>query len=147
MLYLFANCALDTDRRELRRGTRPVPIEPQVFDILEFLIANRSRVVSKDDLREAIWRGRIVSESALSTRLNSARAAIGDDGDAQRFIRTLPRKGVRFVAEVHVEPKTVQAAKLTAAAPHSAAENGAEQPEYVSALSEKPSSIGGRRST
>jgi adenylate cyclase len=100
VLYLFSNCALDTDRRELHRAARPVPVEPQVFDLLAYLIENRERVVSKEDLRQAIWKGRIVSESALTSRLNSARNAIGDNGDEQRFIRTLPRKGVRFVGDV-----------------------------------------------
>ena len=100
MIYLFGDCALDTDRRELRRRSGLVEIEPQVFDVLEFLIRKRDRVVSRDDLLEAVWQGRIVSESTLSTRINAARAAIGDDGTAQRMIRTLPKKGVRFVGEV-----------------------------------------------
>ncbi len=105
MLYLFGDCALDTDRRELRRAAGLVPIEPQVFDILEYLIGNRARVVSKDDLRAAIWNGRIVSDSALTTRLNAARAAIGDSGEGQHLIRTLPRKGLRFVGDVREEPR------------------------------------------
>jgi TolB-like protein/Tfp pilus assembly protein PilF len=100
MIYLFGDCALDTDRRELRRGSRLVEIEPQVFDLLEFLIRTRERVASREDLLEAVWRGRIVSESTLSSRINAARSAIGDDGAAQRLIRTLPRKGVRFVGDV-----------------------------------------------
>ena len=78
--YLFENYALDTDRRELRRGAELVAIPPQVFDLLDYLIRNREHVVSKDDLIEAIWKGRIVSETALTTRLNAARSAIGDYG-------------------------------------------------------------------
>ena len=105
MIYLFDDCALDTDRRELRRGSDLVEIEPQVFDLLEFLIRNRDRVVSRDDLLEAVWQGRIVSESTLSSRINAARVAVGDDGTAQRLIRTLPRKGVRFVGEVREHEK------------------------------------------
>jgi DNA-binding winged helix-turn-helix (wHTH) protein len=101
--YRFENCVLDTDRRELRRGTRLVPVEPQVFDVLAYLIRNRERVVSKDDLLASVWRGRIVSESALGTRINAARSAVGDSGEAQRLIRTLPRKGIRFVAAVQEE--------------------------------------------
>ena len=100
MLYLFESCSLDTDRRELRRGTDIVSIEPQVFDLLHFLIQNRARVVSKDDLIAAIWGGRVVSESALSSRMTAVRQAIGDSGEAQRLIRTFARKGVRFVGEV-----------------------------------------------
>jgi class 3 adenylate cyclase/DNA-binding winged helix-turn-helix (wHTH) protein/tetratricopeptide (TPR) repeat protein len=98
--YLFEDCALDTDRRELRRGTALLSLEPQVFDLLVYLIGNRKRVVSKDDLLTSIWHGRIVSESALSTRINLARSAIGDNGREQRLIKTLPRKGLRFVGIV-----------------------------------------------
>jgi TolB-like protein len=98
--YLFENCALDTNRRELSRGVELVAIPPQVFDLLDYLIRNREHVVSKDDLIEAIWKGRIVSETALTTRLNAARSAIGDTGEEQRLIKTLPRKGFRFVGPV-----------------------------------------------
>jgi DNA-binding winged helix-turn-helix (wHTH) protein len=99
-IYQFAGCTLDTARRELRLGDDLVAIEPQVFDVLTFLIEARDRVVSRDDLLDAVWHGRIVSEATLSSRLNSARTAIGDNGAEQRLIRTLPRKGVRFVGEV-----------------------------------------------
>ena len=98
--YLFGDCVLDTDRRELRRGTALVAVEPQVFDLLAHLVRNRDRVVSKDELLAAIWHGRIVSESALFNRINAARSAIGDTGGKQRLIKTLPRKGLRFIAEV-----------------------------------------------
>ena len=100
VLYLFGDCELDTDRRELRRASSLVPVEPQVFDLLVYLICNRDRVVSRDDLIASIWEGRLVSESALATRINAARAAVGDSGEAQRLIKTLLRKGVRFVGEV-----------------------------------------------
>jgi adenylate cyclase len=101
LLYRFGNCVLDEDRRELRRGTALVSVEPQVFDILSYLIRNRERVVSRDDLIVSIWAGRIVSESALTTRINAARSAIGDNGQDQSLIKTLPRKGFRFVGTVH----------------------------------------------
>ena len=100
MRYSFEDFCLDTDRRELRRGGGLVAIEPKVFDLVEFLIRNRARVVSKDSLIEAIWGGRIVSDSALSTSINAARCAIGDTGEDQRLIRTLHRKGIRFVGNV-----------------------------------------------
>jgi TolB-like protein len=103
--YLFEDCALDTACRELRRGTRLVAVEPQVFDLLIYLIRNRDRVVSKDDLLASVWRGRIVSESALSTRVNAARVAVGDSGKAQRLIKTLPRQGIRFVGTVREDEK------------------------------------------
>src|SRR6516164_3156 len=103
LLYCFEDYALDLDRRELRRGTSLIPLQPQVFDLLAYLIRNRDRVVSKDDLIAAIWSGRIVSESALTTRINAARNAIGDSGDNQHLIKTLPRKGIRFVGVVREE--------------------------------------------
>lgn len=100
MPYLFEDCVLDTDRRELRRGSALVAVEPQVFDLLVHLVRHRHRVVSKDELLATVWQGRIVSESALFNRINSARGAIGDTGDEQRLIKTLPRKGLRFIAHV-----------------------------------------------
>ena len=103
MRYLFENCVLDTDRRELRRGADAVPVAPQVFDMLAYLIRNRERVVGKDDLIAAIWDGRIVSDAAITTRVNVVRRAIGDSGEEQRLIRTLPRKGFRFVGTVQEE--------------------------------------------
>ena len=105
MRYFFEDCALDTDRRELRRGPDVVPTTPQVLDLLEYLIRSRDRVVSKDDLVNAIWNGRIVSDAALTTRLNAVRRAIGDSGEQQRLIKTFPRKGFRFVGTVHDEDR------------------------------------------
>ena len=110
MRYLFEEYAFDTDRRELHRGADVVSVTPQVFDLLAYLIRNRERVVSKDDLIDAIWNGRIVSDAALTTRLNAARCAIGDSGEEQRLIKTLPRKGFRFVGQVR-EAREVAGAK------------------------------------
>jgi TolB-like protein/tetratricopeptide (TPR) repeat protein len=98
--YLFEDFALDAKKRELHRGPDAVSIGPQAFDLLVYLIRNRDRVVSKDDLISAIWARRIVTDAALATRLNSARAAIGDTGEEQRLIKTLQRKGFRFVGMV-----------------------------------------------
>jgi adenylate cyclase len=100
MQFLFSDQMLDTDRRELCRGPDRVAIEPQVFDLLVYLMENRERVVSKDDLIAAIWEGRIVSESTLTSRINAARKAIGDSGQDQKLIRTISRKGFRFVGTV-----------------------------------------------
>jgi adenylate cyclase len=104
--YSFENYTLDTDRRELRRAADLIAIEPQVFDLLEFLIRNRDRVVSRDNLIGSIWGGRIVSDSALSARISSARTAVGDCGAEQRLIKTFPRKGVRFLGAVRVDQKS-----------------------------------------
>jgi TolB-like protein/DNA-binding winged helix-turn-helix (wHTH) protein len=98
--YRFEEYAFDTDLRELYRGTEAVSVAPQVFDLLDYLIRNRERVVSKDDLINTVWNGRVVSDAALTTRLNVARSAIGDSGEKQRLIKTLPRKGFRFVGTV-----------------------------------------------
>jgi TolB-like protein len=106
--YRFDDCAIDTDRRELHRANALVEVAPQVFDLLVHLIRHRDRVVSKEDLLASVWQGRIVSDSALFNRINAARSAIGDTGGRQRSIKTLPRKGLRFVAEVceEVTPPT-----------------------------------------
>jgi TolB-like protein len=100
MQFLFAEHTLDTDRCELLRGSAPIAVEPQVFDLLVHLVQNRDRVVSKDNLIATVWGGRIVSDSTLASRINAARKALGDSGDEQRLIRTVARKGVRFVGEV-----------------------------------------------
>src|SRR6187455_3395242 len=104
MQFLFGDHTLDADRRELRRGAEPISVEPQVFDLLIYLVENRDRVVSKDDLIAAIWGGRVVSDSTLTSRINAARKAVGDSGDNQKLIRTIARKGLRFVGDVHVGP-------------------------------------------
>ena len=103
MQFFFSNHSLDTDRRELARGGKGVAVEPQVFDLLVFLVQNHARVVSKDELIANVWDGRIVSESTLTSRLNAARKAVGDSGKEQTLIRTLSRRGVRFVADVSTD--------------------------------------------
>jgi TolB-like protein len=100
VVLLFGNCRLDIARREFHCGTELVALEPKAFDLLSYLVRNRDRVVSKDDLLHAVWAGRIVSDSAITTRINAVRRALGDDGTAQRLIRTFTRKGVRFVGDV-----------------------------------------------
>jgi adenylate cyclase len=130
LLYLFEDYALNTQRRELRRGGAPVAIEPKVFDLLAFVIENRQRVVSRDDLIAQVWDGRIVSESALARCIYGARSAIGDNGEAQRLIKTIQRKGLRFVGAVREEqqPSGVADAGI-----------GAAQPAPVLALPDRPS--------
>ena len=100
MHYIFENYVFDVGRHELLRGSTRVEVEPGVLDLLRYLIENRERVVSKDDLIEHVWNGRIVSESTMTSRITAARHAIGDTGSEQRLIRTVARKGVRFVGEV-----------------------------------------------
>jgi DNA-binding winged helix-turn-helix (wHTH) protein len=102
--FCFADHTLDTERRELYRGSEPIAVEPQVFDLLIYLMENRDRVVSKDDLIASVWGGRIVSDSTLTSRINAARKAVGDSGEEQKLIRTIARKGLRFVGEVRTQP-------------------------------------------
>ena len=96
--YVFEDCELDTDVFELRRAGELVRIEPQVFDVLVHLVRHRSRVVTKEELLDEVWGDRFVSESALTSRLKTARQALGDDGQLQRCIRTVHGRGYRFVA-------------------------------------------------
>jgi DNA-binding winged helix-turn-helix (wHTH) protein len=145
LLYVFDNYALDPQRRELRSGAATVAMEPQAFDLLLHLVRHRERVVSRDELIEQIWGGRIVSESALSTRINAVRSAIGDTGAEQRLIKTLPRKGVRFVGEVREEQRPCEAASANAPESHAleiidvrSANEGLPAPQAQGAGTEAP---------
>ena len=105
MQFLFTDHTLDTDRRELRRAGEPIDVEPQVLDVLIYLVENRERVVSKDDLIASVWEGRIVSDATVSSRIYAARKALGDTGQGQKLIRTFARKGHRFIGAVRTQPK------------------------------------------
>lgn len=128
MQFLFRDHLLDTDRRELSREQVPVAVEPQVFDLVVHLMENRDRVVSKDELIDKIWHGRSVSESTLTSRINAARKAVGDSGASQALIRTISRKGFRFVGDVET--------KRGAAALEPA--RGAQAPRATLALPDRP---------
>jgi TolB-like protein len=151
VIYLFGAYVLDTEKRELHRSNEPIPAEPQVFDLLEFLIRNRDHVVTKDDLVKSVWIGRIVSESTLTSRIAEVRRAVGDTGDHQQIIRTIARKGLRFVAEVReqsLQKETVlvgddltrQIAKMESNASTRKSE-GEERPIQALALPDKPSIV------
>ena len=112
MQFLFTDHVLDIDRRELRRGAEQIALEPQVFDLLVYLVHNRDRMVSKDDLIASVWQGRIISESTLTSRINAARKAVGDSGEDQHLIRTIPRKGFRFIGTVTERDKLSEPAAL-----------------------------------
>ena len=98
--YRFGNCELRQSARELRRDGQLVALEPRAFDLLVFLTENRHRVVTKDELLEAIWPGTYVSETSLSRCVMKARRAVGDDADTQNTIKTVHARGYRFIAEV-----------------------------------------------
>jgi TolB-like protein/cytochrome c-type biogenesis protein CcmH/NrfG len=115
--FCFADHTLDTERRELYRGSEPIAVEPQVFDLLIYLMENRDRVVSKDDLIASVWGGRIVSDSTLTSRINAARKAVGDSGEEQKLIRTIARKGLRFVGEVRTQPTGAEPADASGLPP------------------------------
>src|SRR5262249_34391167 len=113
MQFHFGNHVLDVDRRELRRGSDPIAVEPHALALLIYLVENRARVVSKDDLIASVWGGRVVSDSTLTSRINAARKAVGDSGGDQKLIRTIARKGLRFVGAVHTPngPESAHAAR------------------------------------
>src|SRR5436305_15313038 len=114
----FEDFSLDLQRRELRRGANLLTIEPKVFDLLAFLIQNRDRVVTRDELITHVWNGRVVSESALATCISASRSALNDSGEQQRLIKTLARRGIRFVGRVEEqEPASHASAQLQAVAP------------------------------
>src|SRR5881409_1170644 len=102
MIFRFAGCELDLARVVLRRAGREVKLEPQVFDVLAYLVQRRGEVVRKEELLDEVWGDRFVSDSALTTRIKSARQAVGDDGNRQTVIRTVHGKGYEFVAQVAV---------------------------------------------
>jgi TolB-like protein/Tfp pilus assembly protein PilF len=104
MQFSFSDCLLDTDRRELRRDSESVDVEPQVLDLLIYLVRNRDRVVSKEDVIASVWASRIVSDGTLTSRVYAARKAVGDSGQEQRLIRTIARKGLRFIGTVCEQP-------------------------------------------
>ncbi len=109
MIYAFGHFKLDPGKGELRANGQPQALEPQVFALLAFLVEHRERLVSRDEIFEIVWDGRSVSDSALSSRIKSARRALGDDGQAQRLIRTAHGRGFRFVADVRVEGEGMRA--------------------------------------
>jgi TolB-like protein len=132
--FSFADHTLDIARRELRRGEEAIAVEPQVFDLLAYLVQSRDRVVSKDDLIASVWGGRIVSDATLSSRIYAARKALGDSGEQQKLIRTVARKGLRFVAAVSTQPLDQEPA--LAAEP--AADARTERPSPALPLTERP---------
>src|SRR5947209_8695457 len=121
MIFSFGQYKLDVERRELRDGALAVHLEPQVFDLLLYLLENRDRVVSKDDLIGSVWGDRIISESTLTSRINAARQAVGDSGKNQKLIRTFPRKGFRFVQAVEAQTAGTTATGLAKAPEHATA--------------------------
>ena len=121
--FQFEDFVLDAERRELRRAGDLIAVEPQVFDMIEFLVRHRDRVVTRDDLLDAIWNGRVVSESTLASRINAARRALNDTGEEQRLIRTVARKGLRFVGEV-ADGKAASAVNA-----HAAPQSGLQLPD------------------
>lgn len=122
MKYRFGQCELDIDRHELRVGGDPQPIEPQVFDLLRHMAENSGRLISRDELIEAVWGGRIVSDAAISSRISAARQAVGDDGSRQAIIKTVPRRGFRFLAGVETLEASAGAAAGGNAEPPEAAD-------------------------
>lgn len=140
MRFDFDEFSLDTDRFELSRAGGPLHLEPQVVELLALLIENSERLVSRDEIIARIWRGRVVSEAALSSRIKSARQALGDDGQSQRYIRTVHGKGFRFLAPVQRNdraPRAGDAAQL----PHGEAGAGRAVPSPAAAHAARPAVV------
>lgn len=128
MHFIFGEYTLDLERVELKRGSVLVDVEPQVFDVLAYLISHQDRVVTQDELFDSIWKGRVVSLSTLTSRINAARTAIGDSGRAQTLIKTVARKGYRFVGNAN------EAAKGDGLAPAADAHIRMDEPPAQAAL-------------
>jgi TolB-like protein len=126
--FFFSDHTLDTDTRELRRGDVAIAVQPQVFDLLAFLLKNRERVVGKEELLTALWGGRRVADSTLATHINAARKAIGDSGEEQRLIRTVARKGIRFVGDVQLSSAAAESVPTLASSPRLAASPPPDRP-------------------
>ena len=107
MTYRFDNCELDDERRLLVRQEQPIGMEPKAFDVLVYLVANRERVVSKDDLLDQFWADTFVGDAALNRCIMLVRKAVGDTSNPRRLIETHHRRGFRFIApveSVHPQP-------------------------------------------
>jgi TolB-like protein/Tfp pilus assembly protein PilF len=124
MIYSFNQFELDTDRFELRQDNVPVSIEPQVFALLTLLVDNHDRMVSKEEMIERIWKGRVISDAALSSRIKSVRQALGDDGRSQRLIRTIHGRGLRFVGDVEIAREIDRKERVSGSGSEDAAETG-----------------------
>jgi TolB-like protein/Flp pilus assembly protein TadD len=142
--FRFADYEIDIARQELRRGGEVVPIEPQVFDLLVHLIQNRDRIVSKDELIDVVWQGRIISEAAFSSRISAVRRAIGDDGQSQVFVRTHHKRGFRFVGEVTADAVSNVPARDAigeSAAERDVAGNDTPEPTRIIAAADAPALV------
>lgn len=106
MIYRFHNISLDTQLYQIKHGDHLIPVEPQVFDLLVYLIQNHQRVVTRNELLDKLWSGKVVSDAALNGRLKTARKALGDSGRAQNIIKTVHRRGYQFVAPVSLSDRT-----------------------------------------
>ena len=129
MIYQFDRFELDMARFELREEGTVQPLEPQVFSLLAYLIEHRERLVPKNEIFEKLWDGRVVTDSALTSRIKSARRVLGDSGKAQQFIKTIYGKGFRFIADV----------RFTHSVSMVLPGNGTEKPDVAIELSQRPS--------
>lgn len=143
MIYSFSDYSVDTERLELSGTMGPIQLQPQAFALLVFLIENADRVVSKDEIFEAVWQGRIVGDGTLNARINAIRTALGDDGTRQETIKTMPRQGFRFVANIGSAEKagvpatqSSPAAKSIGILPFTDIGNDPEQAYFADGLTE-----------
>ena len=142
MVFVFDDCELDLDTLQLRVGGQPRSVEPQVFDVLAHLVRHRDRVVSKDELLDEVWHHRFVTESAISSRIKSARRAIDDDGRAQRLIRTAHGRGYQFVGIAQVAGRAYEVSDDSCCATGSGSAPATSSPRRAKSM---PSRHGMRR--
>ena len=145
MIYRFSDFSLDPEAFELAQGGDKIAVEPQAFGLLHCLIENRDRVVSKDELIDKVWDGRIVSDAALTSCVNAARRAVGDDGKSQAVIKAFPRRGFRFVAALksastRVRPRRCEVGETTASTRCTSPETSRTSPTFTDCRSRSPSS-------
>lgn len=134
VIFVFGDCELDTQRYELRRGGVTCHVEPQVLDLLVHLVTNRDRLVTKDEIHETIWKGRVVSESSLSARISAARRVLGENGSEDGYIQTVFRRGFRFMGPVEIRNSPSEPARTRserAASPVPAPPVDPSVPAYV----------------
>jgi DNA-binding winged helix-turn-helix (wHTH) protein/alpha-beta hydrolase superfamily lysophospholipase len=134
MKYRFGQCEIDIERHQLLVDGVPRAVEPQVFDLLRYMIENADRLVTQNELIDAVWQGRIVSDSAVGARISAARSAVGDDGSRQAMIKTVPRRGFRFIAEVRTvtgQPEETDRTVPSSVEPRGAASASAQRVRFT----------------
>jgi len=124
----FGEYSLDTQKGRLYQQDQPLELEPQIYGILELLISRHGDIVSRDDMINAVWDGRLVSNNVIDNRIKSARSAIGDSGKNQRWIKTYPNRGYKFIGAIRVVDETTEAVDAKSSASLPVQERSVQEP-------------------